>query len=127
MVPSKPPITENLTIDSESKIHSQISKQTIEIDGQSTVIGNISIISDEIQATSGIDLLIVLDVSGSMSEVSQEGISILKYVVECLDSQDRLSIITFDTRAKQLFALQPMIPSIKSTCKSQIDKCFTGG
>jgi len=62
-----------------------------------------------------------------MSRVAREGISILKYVVDCLDSKDRLSIITFDTNSKQLFGLQPMISTIKNSCKELIDRCFTGG
>jgi hypothetical protein len=127
LIPSKPAINEECIIISEPKIQSQISKQTVEIDGEIKIIGNISIIADEIQSTSGIDLLIVFDVSGSMHSVEQEGISILKYMVDCLDSKDRLSIITFDSSAIQLFGLQPMISSIKSTCKSKIDSCFTGG
>jgi uncharacterized protein YegL len=127
LIPSKPPIIEVPELISEPKIQSQLSKQTFEIDGQLKVVGNISIIADEIHSTNGIDLLIVFDVSGSMSSVSQEGISILKYMVDCLDSKDRLSIITFDSRATQLFALQPMISNIKTTCKTHIDNCFTSG
>ena len=129
LIPSIPPIK---ILDMghifEPKIECQVSRQTFEIEGVNKTVGNISIVADElISDTNGIDLLIVFDVSGSMSRVANEGITILKYVVDCLDSKDRLSIITFDSKSKQLFALQPMTSSIKPNCKEIIDKCFTGG
>lgn len=130
LILSKPPIEETeITEQSEAKLECHISKQTFEIDGINKTFGNISIIADELNnyEGKGIDLLIVFDVSGSMSRVAREGISILKYVVDCLDSKDRLSIITFDTNSKQLFGLQPMISTIKNSCKELIDRCFTGG
>lgn len=130
LILSKSPIEETeITEQSEPKLESHISKQTFEIDGINKTFGNISIIADELNnyQGKGNDLLIVFDVSGSMSRVAREGISILKYVVDCLDSKDRLSIITFDTNSKQLFGLQPMISTIKNSCKELIDRCFTGG
>lgn len=127
LIQSKPPIIDDITQTSEPEIRSEISKQTFEIDGKMETIGNVSIVVDELQSTNGIDLLIVFDVSGSMRRVAQEGIKILKYIVDCLDSRDRLSIITFDSHANQLFGLQPMTTNVKSVCKTQIDKCFTAG
>lgn len=129
LIPCKPPIEENKTETIEPKIECHISKQIFEIDGINKIFGNISIIADELisKDSSGIDLLIVFDVSGSMNRVAREGVSILKYVVDCLDSKDRLSIITFDNNSKQLFGLQPMVTSVKNTCKEVIDKCYTGG
>ena len=130
IIPSKALFIDNVTIPNsqiQPQIQSQISTQIFEIDGKMETVGNISIVADELQSTNGIDLLIMFDVSGSMRQVSQEGINILKYTVDCLDSRDRLSVITFDSDANQLFALQPMITSIKSICKSQIDNCFTAG
>lgn len=131
LIQSKSPIIEDITPTSESEpkpeIRSEISKQTFEVDGKMETIGNVSIVADELKSTNGIDLLIVFDVSGSMRRVAQEGIKILKYIVDCLDSRDRLSVITFDSNANQLFGLQPMTTNVKSVCKTQIDKCFTAG
>jgi hypothetical protein len=80
-----------------------------------------------ISSGNGIDLVILMDVSGSMSGVSAEICQILKYAVDALSSRDLYCVITFDTSATQLFPLQPMIASVKDNCKVLISNCFTGG
>jgi hypothetical protein len=129
----KPPIVNN-RVEGEQKenvvsISGEISLDTAKIEGTDRDIGNLSIVSPELNADNvgGIDLVIVMDVSGSMSPVANDCIKILKHTVECLSSNDRLSVIVFDSTAKHLFPLQPMISGVKSDLKTVIDKCFTGG
>ena len=93
----------------------------------STKIGNLSIIAKTTNSNIGKDLILVLDVSGSMVGVKDELINIAKNTVRSLNSCDRLSIIVFDSEARQLFALQPMTSIIKNQAYELIDTCFTGG
>lgn len=131
---SKPPINsvvEPIRAEGEnlSDIKGEVSIDKINVENVERNIGNLSIIAKELNegGGNGIDLVIVMDVSGSMSCVAKDCIKILKYAVECLSSTDRLSIITFDSEARHLFPLQPMIGSVKSDLKNIIEKCFTGG
>jgi hypothetical protein len=112
----------------ENDVKGELSFDKLMINNEEIEIGNLSIISKDLETNDkGIDLVVIMDVSGSMSNVSRECIEILNYSVDCLSSQDRLSIIVFDSEAKHLFGLQPMIPSVKDNLKTIIQTCFTGG
>lgn len=137
LLKSKQPIMLNNSNNSnssnqENNIICEISTQILPLDGENKLIGNLSVIANDLESgiqleDNGIDLVIVFDVSGSMGSVAQQGIEILKYITDSLDSKDRLSIIVFDSVSRQLFPLQPMETIIKAQSKEIINSCFTGG
>jgi hypothetical protein len=137
LIKSKPPIMnnsdnlQNTNVLTNTLTRCEISTQNALINHDNKLIGNLSVIVGDNQNqdnnNNGLDLIIVFDVSGSMSSVSLDGIEILKYIVDSLDSKDRLSVIVFDSIARQLFPLQPMTTIIKSQAKEIINTCFTGG
>lgn len=133
---SKPPIVDEnkdeMKDESEQdyKVRSEISTRIIRYENSDRKIGNLSIVCPSLnrnENNNGIDLVIVMDVSGSMSNVAEQSCGILKYAVDSLSNRDRLCIITFDSDSKQLFPLQPMTATVKPECKRVIERCFTGG
>lgn len=130
IIPSLPPISienEEKKLDLED-LTCEISNVFINLDNKEQKIGNLSIRAKDLnQSDKGIDLVIVMDVSGSMSPVAKDCISILKESIKSLSRLDRLSIIVFDNNSHQLFALQPMINEIKRDCINKVETCFSGG
>lgn len=60
----------------------------------------------------GIDLMCVIDVSGSMSGTKIELVKkSLSYIVELLGESDRISLITFESFASRLIPLLRVTPS----------------
>lgn len=131
LLPSLPPlliVEEEKKENMQEKVKAEISTISTQIENTSRIIGNLSIKARDLENVNiGIDLVIVMDVSGSMSPVSNDCISILKESISSLTRLDRLSIIVFDSSARQLFALQPMTNEIKSECRNKVESCFTGG
>ncbi|CAL4990508.1 unnamed protein product [Urochloa decumbens] len=88
----------------------------------------------EIKATSstavreGLDLVAVLDVSGSMGGQKIESVKrALKFVIMKLTPADRLSIVTFDSSADRLNPLQSMTQATQDFLKEKVGNLKAGG
>ncbi|XP_048527367.1 E3 ubiquitin-protein ligase WAV3-like [Triticum urartu] len=88
----------------------------------------------EIKATSsaamreGLDLVAVLDVSGSMSGDKIESVKkALQFVIMKLTPMDRLSIVTFDSSARRLNPLRSMTQAAQTDLKAIVNGLAAGG
>ena len=79
--------------------------------------------------TKGVDLICVVDTSGSMS--SNNKITLvkesLKYLVQIMNSGDKLGIITFDSNSKTLMGLTQMTEANKVSANTKIDSLKANG
>jgi hypothetical protein len=109
------------SLDSTKESNDSGFKFTYAIDGD---LGLARIImSDPIsQSTqpSPIDLVILLDVSGSMCNHFQVMCKMMTDLVDTLSDQDRFGLIVFSDSSSQPFALQPMTSNIKTVVKGLI-------
>lgn len=86
-------------------------------------------ISEKNNSRAPIDLVTVLDVSGSMSGTK---LSLLKramaFVISNLSPADRLSIVAFSSTAKRVFPLKRMVPEGQRSARRVIERLIcTGG
>ncbi|CAD6256531.1 unnamed protein product [Miscanthus lutarioriparius] len=71
---------------------------------------------------SGLDLVAVLDVSGSMGGWKLEKLkTAMKFVISKLSPIDRLSIVSFSTEAKRLFHLRSMTEATKAELTDMVE------
>ncbi|CAD6256454.1 unnamed protein product [Miscanthus lutarioriparius] len=71
---------------------------------------------------SGLDLVAVLDVSGSMRGWKLEKLkTAMKFVISKLSPIDRLSIVSFSTEAKRLFHLRSMTEATKAELTDMVE------
>ncbi|RCV37310.1 hypothetical protein SETIT_8G052500v2 [Setaria italica] len=78
---------------------------------------------------SGLDLVAVLDVSGSMGEYGKldKLKTAMKFVISKLGPMDRLSIVSFSSVAKKLCRLHLMTVDAKEELKGIVEKLSAGG
>lgn len=88
----------------------------------------------EIKATSstvvrdGLDLVAVVDVSGSMRGDKIESVKkALQFVIKKLTPEDRLSIVTFESRAKRLTKLRPMTQAVQGELDAIVKSLVADG
>ena len=84
---------------------------------------------DKDEKTKGVDLICIVDISGSMSsnnkmELVKES---LKYLVNLMNSQDRLAIVTFDSTSYTLLGFTQMIDSNKENVIKKINSLKASG
>lgn len=77
---------------------------------------------------SPIDIVCVLDVSGSMTGTKIKSlIHAMCFVVDSLGPKDRLSIVSFESQSKMIHSLLKMTSTNKSTSKQRIQSLVAGG
>ena len=84
---------------------------------------------DKSEKIKGVDLICVVDVSGSMSSYNRMNMvkESLKILVELMNSEDKLAIIKFASSASQVLSLTQMTESNKTTAINQINDLFASG
>jgi Mg-chelatase subunit ChlD len=85
---------------------------------------------DKIEKIKGVDLICIVDVSGSMSsprnkiELVKES---LKYLVNLMNEEDNLALVTFDTSSKIVKELTKMTSENKTILLKDIDNLYASG
>ena len=83
---------------------------------------------DKTQKMKGVDLICIVDVSGSMSgdkiKLVKES---LKYLVKLMNETDNLALITFSFDAEVINKLTPMTPENKTDLLNNIDYLYANG
>ena len=75
-----------------------------------------------------LDIFCVIDVSGSMGGEKIELVQkTLKYLLEVLKPEDRITLISFDNQAKQLVRSKKVNDKNKPAIQNQIDNIYRGG
>ena len=106
---SKPPLSVETFINQNNIIKAGYSK----ILYKEKYIGSLTINSNNENVSNEKDLIFLIDNSGSMDRTIDKIKENLNNLISNLTPKDRLTVIFFDTNAKQLFTLQPMTATIK--------------
>ena len=82
---------------------------------------------DETKQKTPVDVMVALDVSGSMAgEKLELCIKTLQFVISQLRSQDRLGLVVFDTDVSVCFGLTAMTASGKQSCSQVVARLRSG-
>ena len=106
---SKQPITDDIFLNQNNIIKAGYSK----ILYKQKNIGSLIISCNNEIVYNGKDYIFLIDNSGSMDEIITYVKTNIINLISKLTPKDRVSVIFFDSNAKQLFALQPMTSTIK--------------
>ena len=84
---------------------------------------------DKAEKVRGVDLICVVDVSGSMSSDNRMNLvkESLKYLVNLMNSQDNLAIVTFSSSSSKLFDLTQMTEDNKKLVIPKIEALRANG
>jgi hypothetical protein len=122
---SLPPITNTAS----PTIHSDICniQAHYAIDGELGLVRIVHNDNTTMDSSPPIDLVILLDVSGSMQRHFTNMCQMTNDVIDILSPSDRFSLITFSSSTSQPFALQPMTTNIKAVVKDLVKPDLTWG
>ena len=84
---------------------------------------------DKAEKVRGVDLICVVDISGSMSSYNKMNLvkESLKYLVNLMNSQDKLAIVTFSSNSNTLFGLTQMTEANKANVIPKIEALIANG
>lgn len=120
---SKPPLSVETFLNKNNIIKAEYSK----ILYKEKYIGSLIISSNNENICDAKDFIFLIDNSGSMDQTIHKIKQNLNNLISNLTPRDRLTVIFFDSCAKQLFTLQPMTSTIKEqVCEIIMDEEIGG-
>ena len=84
---------------------------------------------DKIEKVKNVDLICIVDVSGSMSSTNKIELvkDSLKYLVNLMNEEDNLALVTFDSTARIINGLTQMTSENKTILLKKIDNLYADG
>ena len=121
----------SFSLNADDNVFLQITRSKSHFDQTNSLTPLIVTLSSEDKGVKvkGVDLICVVDVSGSMSEQNRLPLvkESLKYLVNIMNKQDRLALITFNSESSQLFGFTEMIDENKSDLIKKINSLTARG